>query len=486
MKKRTTLFIAILLLSSFLSQAQTPTFQLVACNLAGTQNNQIYGVEKDAAGDFYFCGTHSDALQIIFSNLPAGGGGAYWGKVDAFGAVLWMKQGGCSNTSNDKAYDLAIDKNGDLYVCGSLTSFQTPSFNGVALSGPFAGFIAKYTANGNFIWAVGQGAAIYSIAIDQNNIPVVNYGDNTIYKVDPATGNLNMSTSASINGNNQNPFLHNLEIDANNNIICQAGNKIVKLDNNLNQLWSTAISSSLMETFRISLDNSGNVYSTFYALFGTVTIGSITKSNFPNGYLVKLDAATGNPLLVDSILIGGNASKIKVVIPDNAGNYYVSGDGAFNTPHLLKLTTAYATVWDKTLSGNAPVNDVEIITNDCMFIGGKHSGTSMFDAYTIALPSGSSGIDNSYFAALCSGNVGVEENEITSEIQVFPNPGTGLVHFGNKEVRNLLVTDGMGKIIYTSASLTSELDVQQLFPGLYFLNGMTTEGTPFHLRFIKQ
>ncbi|MBK7431726.1 MAG: hypothetical protein IPI62_12595 [Bacteroidetes bacterium] len=107
----------------------------------------------------------------------------------------------------------------------------------------------------------------------------------------------------------------------------------MKFDSSLNQLWSTPVTFSLAETFRLNLDNSGNVYASFYALFGTVTVGTITKSNFPNGYIYKLDNATGQPLFVDSVLIAGAASKIKEVIPDNSGNYYIMGDGSLIPPY---------------------------------------------------------------------------------------------------------------------------------------------------------
>ncbi|MFN8154181.1 MAG: hypothetical protein U0Y08_07830 [Bacteroidia bacterium] len=323
----------LLLLTAGFTYAQ-PTYPTVISNLGGAQNNQILGVDKDGNGNFYFCGSHSDALQFVFASAPAGAGGAFIGKVDQYGAVYWIRQGGTSMPTSDIAYDVAVDQNDDIYLCGSIPAFATATFGSTNISAGSIGFVVKYDAAGNVLWAQGYPATIYSIAINNQNIPVINQGDNSIYKIDPANGNPDQSAYGMLNGNLMNPKYHNIQIDASNNIIVQGGNKIIKFDNSFNTLWTTTVSASLAETFRIYLDNAGNVYGNFYALFGSVTVGSVTKSNFPNGYLYKLDAATGQVLLCDSILINGAASKLKAIIPDNNGHYYIMGDGAFNTPHV--------------------------------------------------------------------------------------------------------------------------------------------------------
>ncbi len=414
-----------ILITGFCVNAQEPTFQTVLQNTSGLTANEIISVTKDGSGNMLFCGTHADELALGTLSLPAGQGGAFWGKADGNGNILWLKQGGTSIPISDKALGIATDQNGNVYVCGVIPGHVTATFNGAAMPFGTIGFVLKYNNNGGFLWASALSANIYAIAVDNSGSPIINYGDSGIYKLNPTTGSLIDSAYGLLSGNLQNATWHNIQIDSSNNIIAQAGNKVVKFDTDFNQLWSTPVTSSIMETFRISLDQSGNVYGTFYALFGTVTVGTVTKSDFPNGYIYKLDVNTGAPIFVDPILIAGAVSKIKEVIP-SGDNYYISGDGAFNTAHVLKLASDYTVLWDRTLSSNSPVNDVSLISEDCLFLGGKYKSTVTLDSFTLVRPGGESTINNSYCAYLCKGSLGlIDSFDLISDVFVYPNPSKG-------------------------------------------------------------
>jgi len=423
--KKQLLLLGIVLVNTLL-KAQTPTFQALVQNTTGTQANEIISVTKDNNGNTFFCGTHSDVFTLGDKSLPSGQGGAFWGKADEAGNIVWLKQGGTQSPASDIANSIAVDKNGNVYVCGAIAGFQIANFNGVPLPSTFNGFVVKYSNDGNFVWATGLGLNVNSIAVDNTNTPIINFGDQGVYKLNPTTGEFIESTSGAISGNLQNSKWHNIVIDASNNIIVQAGNKIVKFDTNFNQLWSTPVSGSLIETFRISLDQSGNVYGTFYGLFGTVTVGSVSKSNFPNGYIYKLDANTGMPLFVDAFLIGGNASKIKEVIV-SGDNYYISGDGAFNTAVVLKTTKAYSLLWQKNLTNKSPLNDIALTAEDCVVLAGRHQGTVALDSNSLVPPSGmNNATSNSFIGNLCDGTLGLTEAIADSkEVQLFPNPSNG-------------------------------------------------------------
>jgi hypothetical protein len=469
--KRTILIIKILLLS-FYCNAQTPTFQSLLQNNSGTQANEIYNVAKDNNGNTFFCGTHTDALSFGGKSLPSGQGGAFWGKVDSSGNVLWLKQGGTASAS-DKAYGVAVDSNGNVYVCGAIANYQTASFNGTPLASTFGGFVVKYSNDGTFLWASGIGASVYSIAINNSGIPIINYGDQALYTLNPDTGEFNYSPSGSFNGNNQNPQWHNIVIDSGNNSIVQAGNKIVKFDSGFNQLWSTPVTGTLIETFRINLDESGNVFGTYYGLFGTVTVGTTPKSSFPNGYIYKLNSTNGTPLFVDVFLIGGNASKIKEVIPSGS-DYYISGDGAFNTAVVLKTSTNYSLIWQKNLSNKSPLNDIALLSNDCLLLGGAFQGTVVLDSNTLTPPSGmDSSTNNSFMIKLCdSSGLGMGDiGQIEPLVLLYPNPSNG---FFNVEVDSNLI--GAKTTIYNllgqkvkEFSLNTTITNQFLNKGMYLL-----------------
>jgi len=450
--------------------AQTPNFQNPFNNSSGAANNEVKNLTKDGSGNIYFCGKQAGELDFNGTKLSAGKGGAYFGKATSAGTIIWLNQGGCTNSSGDNAYDIAVDKNGDVYVCGSLSGFQIASFNGTTLSTMYVGFVAKYSSSGQYLWAKGYGNVIYGIAIDNNNTPVVHW-EQEVHRIDPANGEIVYTPYGSIAGNNMNPHYHNIKIDAGNNIIVQAGNKIVKFDTNFNTLWSTPVTSSLAETYRISLDNSGNVYGSFYALFGTVTIGGNSKTNFPNGYMYKLDATTGNPLFVDVIQIGANASKIKDIIVDDSENYYLSGDGAFNTPHILKLDKNKAPIWDKTLSTKIKVNGIVLLGSDCLSIGGIHSGIAALDTYTLKLPAGTTTLNNSFISGLCTGITSSIEIGNNADFQIYPNPSNGVFSVvSDSKNPEIEIYNLVGKLVYhsKSQSSTTTIDLTDQQSGIYF------------------
>lgn len=462
-------FICLVTLLSIKAFSQ-PTFQNPLFNSAGTANNQINAIAKNNTGEIYFCGKHTDPMQFGSFALATGQGGAFFGKTSSSGTLLWLNQGGCVNPSGDNAYGVAVDHSGDVYFCGTIASGQTATFGSINLANPSLGFIAKYNPSGNLIWATGYNLGVHSIAIDQSNTPVINLGDQSVYKIDPSNGNLSINYGP-INGNLQNVANHNIVVDSGNNIIAQAGNKIVKFDSGLNQLWSTPITASLLETFRITLDNADNIFSSYYAIFGTVTVGTVSKSNFPNSYMFRLNSADGSVTLMDSILIGGNASKIKDIIVDPSGNYYMAGDGGFNTTALLKTDNAYTLIWQKNLSTTAKSTDIELVGGDCLFLSGYYSGNATFDSYNLTLPAGSNGIDNSYLTALCAGSVGLTDlSTFQTTISLYPNPAQYDVSFtGLEDHSSLCIYNMLGiKVLQQSEiSNSQKVNVSRLEPGNY-------------------
>jgi hypothetical protein len=465
-----------LLFVSIIGQGQTPTFQNTLANTKGNVDNYITSIVNDANGNTYFCGNNADTLKIGNIQILPGNGGAFVGKLNAAGTLAWIKRGGTSSGASDIAYDVKLDNIGNLYVAGKITGNLVATFDGITLNSPYQGFVAKYSTQGNIQWVQGYGGNVYSIAIDQNNNPFINLSDGEIYKLDPANGN--QLNSALIGGNLMSPQWHNIVIDNNNNVIIGVGNKIRKFDNNLNQIWNTPISASLIETYRISLDNSGNVYGTYYALFGTVTVGNISKSNFPNGYMFKLDATTGNPLLVDSIRIGGQASKIKEVIIDAANNYYFSGDGAFNAPHVLKTDNAYNVIWDKSLPTNAPANDIALLSDNCLIVAGGHQGTSVFDATTVNAPNGNNTLKNTYITGLCTGTVSLDDHKAEPTFTLSPNPASSsIIINGNFNASSTYaIYNSIGKMM-KNGQLTNTIEVSKLPDGLYFISIFSAENT---------
>ncbi|MBK9590470.1 MAG: DUF4465 domain-containing protein [Crocinitomicaceae bacterium] len=87
---------------------------------------------------------------------------------------------------------------------------------------------------------------------------------------------------------------------------------------------------------------------------------------------------------------------------------------------------------------------------------------------------GGFGMNNpAYFAAEnFEVSLGVEENEI-SELEVYPNPTTGLVKIQTQFNEQISIYDAAGKLIFSEIVSTSsfEIDLSDFENGLYFITG---------------
>ena len=87
---------------------------------------------------------------------------------------------------------------------------------------------------------------------------------------------------------------------------------------------------------------------------------------------------------------------------------------------------------------------------------------------------------------ICS-TASLQENTL-STISVYPNPTSGILNLANANdlnIEKLTVIDVTGKTLLEQKSNTSQIDVQQLPVGMYFLE-ITTNGAKQHTKFIKE
>jgi hypothetical protein len=305
---------------------------------------------------------------------------------------------------------------------------------------------------------------VNAIAVDGSGNPFINYGDATIEKLDPANGN--SVASATGGGDLQNVGYHNIVIDANNNVLAQWGSKITKHSNDLVEQWSTPlVKPTFCESFRISVDDAGNVWATFYAIFGTVTLGGTDYTSFPNGYIYSLDGSSGAVLSCAS----PGAYKIKKVIGGDAGALYAFGDFAFNDPYVVKYDASLTALWSVL---TFDTKDVVSIGPDCFVLGGAHDATITLDGTTYARPNGSPQ-DNAMAGFLCAGAVGVNEVMGSSAtMTIAPNPATDLITITTSEdTRSIRVYDLQGAEVLQGTVRHGRiaLDLGGLSSGIYMV-----------------
>ena len=155
-------------LDIFIAKYDAAGNYLWAFNIGGTGWDYGYSIDIDPTGseDVYVTGWFSDTADfdpsVNIANLTSNGSeDIFIAKYNANGNYLWAFNIG--GTGWDKGYDITIDPvgSGNLYVTGCFwdTTDFDPSANTANLTsnGGYDVFIAKYDANGNYIWAFNVG-----------------------------------------------------------------------------------------------------------------------------------------------------------------------------------------------------------------------------------------------------------------------------------------------------------------------------------------
>ena len=144
----------------FLAKYDRNGTYLWAKGMGGLDNDQGAGVATDGNNNVYVIGMFYGAGNFN----PGGGGGAltavdqdvFLVKYDSIGNYLWTK--GVGGSSDDWAQGVAVDDYGNVFITGefgSTTADFNPGGSGGTLTngGSYDGFLAKYTAGGNYLWA---------------------------------------------------------------------------------------------------------------------------------------------------------------------------------------------------------------------------------------------------------------------------------------------------------------------------------------------
>ncbi|MEZ4773315.1 MAG: T9SS type A sorting domain-containing protein [Bacteroidia bacterium] len=135
-----------------------------SAGIGGTGEEKAVEIISDQSNSLYITGTFSgnadfDPGSGTLSLNAAGSTDAYLAKLDTAGNLVWAK--GFGGTDLDRPSGLRQDGNGHLVVCGVFLG--TADFDAGAGTSSFTSlgsqdfFIAKYSDNGDFIWANASG-----------------------------------------------------------------------------------------------------------------------------------------------------------------------------------------------------------------------------------------------------------------------------------------------------------------------------------------
>ena len=424
----------------------------------------------------YSYGIGLPTTAACFQPTNAGQSDCILGKISPTGTLLWLTYFGKSGF--DFAYDLSCDFNGNIFIGGTTTSVNlytnTSSFQQI-FGGNTDAFVAKFSKDGILKWCTYYGGLgvedIHALSTDVfGNI----FGTG-------GTGSFNLSTSVGC----IQPSLDALKD-------CY----IIKLDSLGNRIFSSYLGGvGQDDAFGIATDASGNLYlsaETSSPNF-TTTLSAYqpTLAGLSDMFFAKI-SPSGN--LSYSTFIGGldNDAANRMKIFNNqlyilgtteSSSFPMIGASTYSAlPGLQNLVIIrfsasglpnYSTFYGSQ-AGYDFGNDLAVTNNHLFFCGKSSSSTypvtsNAFqpiygfndDGILTKLPNAITGIVTSADA----------KQLYTEEIILFPNPTAGKLGISGANLNGSKyeVLNFLGQLVKVVELINSEINVEDLSEGIYFL-----------------
>lgn len=497
-----------------------------------------WGICTDPAGNSVITGyftfpSIAFSTYTLYTMSPTGGQGSFLVKYDASGNVLWAK----SPYGNSQSTLVKMDATGNVYMAGSLTSnlaFPTTTLTFSGANSDY--FLAKYDANGNFVWAKSFGASwnptIYGLTVDPLGNPVmcgifysptvaigsvtissVGFKDFFIAKLDPS-GNTLWAKSFGGSGDD---YAKSVTTDANGNIyatgsfdspfITMGTNTLVntgyndvfinKLDANGNLMWASKMGSLFTDLGNyISADALGNTYVTGYYYSANFTAGTYTLPNAgaEDFFLAKYDT-NGNIQWLNGG--GGAGTDQGYCVKSLTNGVFLTGQQG-STPMIIGTYTLIPPVFSEpmfvaqydfngnvicaaTLSGGGDdKNEVDINQGGDAYITGDFMATMVVGTTTLVMTPGG---ENAFIAKFnCASSTDIQKRSDHHGISIYPNPSNGSFNINYEGQNNnveLIILNSIGQKVFDKKinQGKNELRTEGLPNGLYNLS-ILQDNTP--------
>ena len=338
-----------------------------------------YGIANDSYGNVYVSGKYEMNANFSGVVLPCQGNhDVFLAQYSPSGNLNWIKTAG--GYSGDYATCVTVDKSNTIYVAGEIEGVNAlVKFPGSSITLTCKAsndiFLAKYSTNGNLIWARSAGGYDYEKALG-----VCNDSAGNVYICGLFRGAATFGGVKTIYGSGDNDIF------------------IAKYDSNGNFLWvRKAGGSGRDEAKAIKCDASGNVYVTgLYknsCVFGTQTV------NAPNGFFNAFIAKYSTNGDLNWVKTGGGIyDDVGWGLTIDANNrIYIAGE--FNATATFSNKTIWTNgsadvfvacydsngniIWIKKAGGSGIDRARAIgIAGNKLFITGQFAGTAYFGSYS--------------------------------------------------------------------------------------------------------
>lgn len=288
-----------------------------AFTLSGSGSESILGIATDNLNNVYVTGafgstTDFDPSAGVTTLSVSGTQDVFVAKYSPSGVFQWAFKIG--NTNTDVGNRIGIDQNGDVLVAGDFRN--TVDFDpgaGIAnLSGSNSSdaFLAKYTSNGNYVWAI----SLYNLTSQSNALGLTIDSNNNIFLSGQFFGTKDFDPS---------PSTFTLTSNGNSDAY------LAKYNSTGTFQWALNVGSVAADYAScVTADNLGNVFlsGTFQGTVDfepTATVYNVISYGSFDAFLAKYNSSGG---LVFANTIGGTNTDIsKDIGVDASDNVYLTG-----------------------------------------------------------------------------------------------------------------------------------------------------------------
>lgn len=394
------------------------------------------GIVIDSEDNIYIAGTFDETVDFdpdstgIYNVNSNGGDDIFIQKLDSNGNLIWVKTFGGS--SEDKCLNLTIDKNNNLYTTGGFEG--TVDFDPSSTPFPIASqggkdvFIQKIDSSGNFIWA-----KTFRGIDNQYGFSLKTDSKLNVYITGIMKMTVDFDPSFSV---------FNLTSNGNDDIF------VAKLDSNGNFEWANTMGSSLSDYgWNIETDSIGNSFITGY-YYNTVDFD-------PGIGVLNLTSNGSTDIFIQKLDPSGNLDWV-----------YSIGGVSVDTGH-----------------------EIEINTSNDIYIAGTYAASVDFDpSVGGTFNENSNGSGDIFLLKLSDINVDIPEKIIDKiSLNIYPNPTQEYLTLSNiqNEIYSINILDINGRLIKVIEDFNSNINVQDLIPGIYFLK-IESINSVFVKKFIKK
>lgn len=460
-----------------------------------------FSITTDADCNVYVIGNFHDSadfdpgigLHMLYS---AGARDIFILKLDSSGNFIWANSFG--GNSDDNGFSICLENSNSICITGEFrdtVDFDPSVSNDILISDASADdFIGRYDLSGNLIWVkrIGgtgydDGASITSDS-DGNIISVGGFDGTTDF--DPGVGSFLLSATG-------------WDIF------------ISKLDSNGNFVWAKHFAGGVYSNVNdVIVDASKNVYVTgsfqnTYDFDPGAGVANLISNGSDDLFLCKL-SSTGNFIWVKQIGGANQESGTSFVI-DQSQRLFMTGyfwgtvdfdpgsgaDSLISSGNFDFFISTFDLNGNSLLSfniggtGNDEAWNIACDNTGNVFLGGYFYNTVDFDATASSDIHSSNGNDDFFVMKFNPGSVGTQDLKINSDIFIYPNPTSEYLTVQSKLFCNnckLEITNTIGEKILSQEinSTKTQINIQPLASGVYFIGVEMESGEIWNQKFIKQ